>query len=87
MSYKIILIKQAKKDLKKYRGTPYVNTINEILKTIHNNPYEPTNSFEKLMPPGDGYYSRRINIQDRIVYKINSEEKLVTIFSVKGHYK
>lgn len=87
MSYRVLLDNKAKKDLKKYRGTPYVKSINDIFDTLKNNPFEVKHSFEKLTPPGKGFYSRRVNVQDRVVYSVDKENMIVKVFSIKGHYE
>ena len=71
--YQVKLEKSVIKDLKKIKHSGLKNKFDDIMKTLKNNPYEPTHSFEKLVPRHEGYYSRRLNIQHRIVYKIDSE--------------
>ncbi|WP_235806055.1 Txe/YoeB family addiction module toxin [Limosilactobacillus gastricus] len=53
---------------------------------LKNNPCQYNQSFEKLVSPILGFYSRRINVQHRVVYKVNGEMKEVVIYSAWGRY-
>lgn len=70
----------AKNDLKKLMQSNLRNRFKEIVETIEQNPYNPIQSFEKLEPSGKNYYSRRLNSQHRIIYKINKQNKLYSHF-------
>ncbi|TSO25786.1 Txe/YoeB family addiction module toxin [Lactobacillus sp. LL6] len=85
--YQIKLKKSAKKDLKKIKGSYLEGSFLEVIEQLRNNPFESSQGFEKLIPPIKGYYSRRINIQHRVVYKVNEKEKIVTIYSAWSHYE
>lgn len=87
MSYSIKSKKGARRDFKKIKGTYFEKNFLEIIKQLKNNPYEGNQSFEKLVPPIKGFYSRRINVQHRVVYKVNEETKEVIIYSAWGHYE
>lgn len=86
-SYTIKVKKGAKKDLKKIKGTYLEKSFLEIIEQLRKNPYQNNQSFEKLVPPIRGFYSRRINVQHRVVYKVDEEEKMVIIYSTWGHYE
>lgn len=86
-SYTIKVKKGAKKDLKKIKGTYLEKSFFEIIEQLRKNPYQNNQSFEKLVPPIRGFYSRRINVQHRVVYKVDEEEKMVIIYSTWGHYE
>lgn len=85
--YQVKLEKSVIKDLKKIKHSGLKNKFDDIMNTLKNNPYKPTHSFEKLVPRHEGYYLRRLNIQHRIVYKIDEKNKLVTIYSAWTHYE
>ncbi|PWT37199.1 Txe/YoeB family addiction module toxin [Limosilactobacillus reuteri] len=87
MSYTIKSKKGARRDFKKIKGTYLEKSFLEIINQLKSNPYKDNQSFEKLVPPIKGFYSRRINVQHRVVYKVNEEEKKVIIYSAWGHYK
>ncbi|WP_414049593.1 Txe/YoeB family addiction module toxin [Macrococcus animalis] len=85
--YKIVMKSSVKKDLKKIKNTHLESNFLKIINQLKENPYENNHSFEKLIPPIKGFYSRRINIQHRVVYTVNDDEKIVTIYSAYGHYE
>ena len=62
------------------------NRIDELLKSISLNPENGIGKPEKLKENLSGYWSRRINREHRIVYKIDHQAQIVTIYSLKGHY-
>jgi Txe/YoeB family toxin of toxin-antitoxin system len=70
--YKVILSRQAVKDLKKLKraGTTYARKIKELTEIVAENPYQNPPPYEKLIGDLQGYYSRRINEQHRFVYDI-----------------
>jgi len=85
--WKTELTKQALKDSEKAQKSVYKDKIEELLKIIKNNPYQTPPPYEKLQPPKDNIYSRRINVQHRIVYHINDKEKIITISALWSHYE
>ncbi len=87
MNYSIKSKKGARRDFKKIKGTYLEKNFLDIIKQLEINPYEDNQSFEKLIPPIKGFYSRRINVQHRVVYKVNEEAKEVIIYSAWGHYE
>ncbi|WP_125571023.1 Txe/YoeB family addiction module toxin [Lacticaseibacillus songhuajiangensis] len=76
----------AKTGLRKLLKSPLRSKFFEIKAVLESDSYDPSQKFEKLTPPAAGFYSRRLNVQHRVVYKINPEEKLVVIYSCWGHY-
>lgn len=87
MSYAIKVKSSAKRDLKKIKGSYLEKSFLEIIEQLKQNPYQKNQSFEKLVPPIKGFYSRRINVQHRVVYKVNEENKTVVIYSAWSHYE
>lgn len=63
------------------------NKISELIKSMVNNPEKGIGKPEKLKGSLSGYWSRRITNEHRIVYTIDYQQQLITIFSVLGHYK
>ena len=59
----------------------------EVVKQLKENPFEDNQSFKKLQPPIAGKYSRRMNIQHRVVYTVDKENKVVKIWSAWSHYE
>ena len=84
MKYKIVFTKQAEKDLKKVATSNLKNKVFHLLSILENEPLQPP--FEKLIDCGETY-SRRINIQHRLVYQIFEEEKTIKIIRMWTHYR
>lgn len=85
VTWKIVLTKQAAKDLKKISASNLKTKAEQLIKTLQNDPYSPP--FEKLSGDLKGLYSRRINIQHRLVYEILENQKIVKIVSLWSHYE
>ena len=58
-----------------------------LLNVISNNPFQTPPSYEKLIGDLKGYYSRRINIQHRIVYRVLEKEKIAVVHAMWTHYE
>jgi len=87
VSWQIVYAKQALKDAKKLTSSGLKPKAEELLRLIAVDPYRNPPSFEKLVGDLDGAYSRRINIQHRLVYEIFTEEKTVRILRMWTHYE
>ena len=87
MSWKIVYAKQAQKDAKKLAASGLKSKAEELLKILGLDPYQNRPSFEKLVGDLDGAYSRRINIQHRLVYEIFVTEKIVRVLRMWTHYE
>lgn len=85
MKWQVILSKQAKKDARKIAASNLKPQAEALLEILQNNPYQPP--LEELVGNLAGYYSRRINIQHRLVYEIYEEEKMVRVLSMWSHYE
>ena len=85
--YSVVIQNSAKSDLKKVKTSKPIGAFNRIINTLKEDPYRQSDGFEKLFPRQAGFYSRRINIQHRVVYKVDDEKKLVTIYSAWTHYE
>lgn len=83
--WKIEFSRNALKDAKKLKSANLAQNIQDLLKILKYNPYQPP--YEKLSGNLKGYYSRRINIKHLLVYSINEEKKLIRILSVWSHYE
>lgn len=86
-NYQVVIKNSAKNDLKKLKQSNLKSSFLDIVETLANDPYEQSQSFEKLQPKNEGRYSRRINHQHRVVYKVNEELKQVEIYSAWSHYE
>ncbi|MGO1653145.1 MAG: Txe/YoeB family addiction module toxin [Senegalia sp. (in: firmicutes)] len=85
--YEVVIKNSAKKDLKKIKQSHLKENFNEVVQALKENPFAQTQSFEKLQPRSAGLYSRRINQQHRVIYKVNEDEKRVEIYSAWTHYE
>ncbi|GHP14136.1 addiction module protein [Lentilactobacillus fungorum] len=86
MSYRIKINSSAKADLKKINRSHLKDSFLEIISALKSDPYQPTQSFEKLQPYHNGFYSRRINEQHRVIYKVDGVNHVVKIFAAWTHY-
>lgn len=87
MSWTIVYSKQAQKDAKKLTAAGLRSKAEELLRILSNDPYQNPPSFEKLVGDLHGAYSRRINIQHRLVYEVFTEERTVRILRMWTHYE
>ncbi|MEM7595184.1 MAG: Txe/YoeB family addiction module toxin [Cyanobacteria bacterium P01_A01_bin.83] len=83
--WQVILSQQAKKDAKKIASNSLKSQTQALLEILQNNPYQPP--YEKLVGNLTGYYSRRINIQYRLVYQIHEKERIVRVLRMWSHYE
>lgn len=85
--YKLIYTRQAQKDAKKLAQSGLKRNASKILEIIKEDPFQNPPSYEKLLGDLAGAYSRRINIQHRIVYQVHEKEKIVKVIRMWTHYK
>ena len=85
--WKIYYTKQAKKDAKKLAPAGLKKKAQDLLSIIQENPYQNPPPYEKLVGDLEGAYSRRINIQHRIVYQILENENSVKVLRLWTHYE
>lgn len=85
--YKVRIKNSAKGDLKKIKQSHLKDSFLDVVETLKRNPYDPSQSFEKLQPYSSGRYSRRINSQHRVVYQVDEKNKIVNIYSAWTRYE
>lgn len=85
--WRIVFTKQAQKDAKKLAAGGLRPKAEKLLDILRENPYQTPPPFEKLMGDLSGAYSRRINIQHRLVYQVLAEEKVVKVIRMWTHYE
>lgn len=85
--YRIVYDKQAAKDIKNLKAAGLDRKAKELIEVIRKNPYQMPPSYEKLVGNLDGFYSRRINIQHRIVYQVYEESVLIDGIEYDGTVK
>lgn len=83
----IYYTKQAKKDARKLASAGLKEKAKALLSIIQENPYQNPPPHEKLIGDLDGAYSRRINIQHRLVYQVIENEKSIKVLRLWTHYE
>ena len=83
----IIFEKRSLAEAKKLRRANQWKRVILLLDEIRANPFQNPPPFEKLKGEFDGMYSRRINIQHRLVYQVNKEERIVRVLQMWTHYE
>nr|WP_289134705.1 Txe/YoeB family addiction module toxin [uncultured Halomonas sp.] len=86
MTWKLVYTKQAQKDAKKLASSGLKPKAQELLALIAEDPYHKPPPFEKLIGDLAGAYSRRINIQHRLVYQVLEDEQVVKVLRLWSHY-
>lgn len=87
MTWRVVFTKQAQKDAKKLTAAGLKPKAEEIIAILRRNPYETPPRYEKLVGDLKGAYSRRINIQHRLVYQVLEDEKIVKVIRMWTHYE
>jgi len=87
VSWELLYTKQAQKDAKKLSESGLKNKAQEILDVIKENPYQNPPPYEKLVGDLTGAYSRRINIQHRLVYQVFEKEQIIKVIRLWTHYE
>ena len=87
MSWRVVYTKQAQKDARKLASTHLKPEAQELLDLIAQDPWACPPPFEKLVGDLQGAYSRRINIQHRLVYQVLEAERVVKVLRMWTHYE
>ena len=84
--WRIVFTKQAVKDAKKLSAAGLRSKAENLLGILRSDPYLTPPRYEKLIGDLNGAYSRRINIQHRLVYQLFPDEKVVKVLRMWSHY-
>ena len=87
MSWSIVYTKQAQKDARKIASSNLKAQAERLLEVIAKNPFQNPPPYEKLIGDLAGAYSRRINIQHRLVYQVYDAEHTVKVLRMWSHYE
>ena len=87
MTWTLVYTQQAQKDAKKLGSTYLKNKAQRLLDILAKNPYQNPPSYEKLLGDLAGAYSRRINIQHRLVYQVLDSMETVKVLRMWTHYE
>ena len=87
MSYELVYANQARKDAKKLKGSPLAKKARELLDVISENPFADPPPFEALIGDLKGAFSRRLNLQHRLVYQVYEDQRVVKVIRLWTHYE
>ena len=87
MTWQLVYTKQAQKDARKLASSGLKDNAKVLLQIVEANPYQNPPSYEKLVGDLAGAYSRRINIQHRLVYQVLEEQNIVKVLRMWTHYE
>ena len=87
VSYQLVFTKQAQKDAKKLASSGLRSKAESLLAILQIDPFQTPPPYEKLIGDLAGAYSRRINIQHRLVYQVSESERIVKVIRLWTHYE
>ena len=87
MKWRLVFTKQAQKDAAKLRSAGLKPKAERLLRILSENPYQNPPPFKRLVGDLAGVYSRRINIQHRLVYQVLKESQTVMVLRMWSHYE
>ena len=87
MSYEVVLMKEALRDVSRLKEIHLSEKAKALIQILGGNPYQNPPPFEKLVGDLGGLYSRRINIQHRLVYQVLESEHTIKILGMWTHYE
>jgi len=87
VSWKVVYTRHAQKDAKKIAQSNLKKKTIELLSLLEQDPFQNPPQFEKLVGDLESAYSRRINIQHRLVYQVLTEERVVKVLRMWTHYE
>jgi len=87
VKYRVVFTKQAQKDAKKLAGAGLKSKAQFLLGILADDPFQNPPAYEKLIGDLAGAYSRRINIQHRLVYQVFKSERAVKVLRLWTHYE
>jgi toxin YoeB len=85
--WRVVFTKQAQKDAKKLAAAGLRPRAERLLALLAENPYQTPPPYEKLVGDLAGAYSRRINIQHRLVYQVEESQRVVKVIRMWTHYE
>jgi Txe/YoeB family toxin of toxin-antitoxin system len=87
VKYLLVFTKQAQKDARKLASSGLKAKAETLLDILANDPFQNPPPYEKLIGDLAGAYSRRINIQHRLVYQVLERERVVKVLRMWTHYE
>jgi toxin YoeB len=86
VSWRVVFTKQAQKDARKIASAGLKSKAEKRLEIIREDPFKKSPPYEKLVGDLRGAYSRRINIQHRLIYQVLEKEKIIKVIRMWTHY-
>ena len=87
VKWTVVYAKHALKDAKKISAAGLKAKTQALIEVLANDPFQNPPAYEKLVGDLDGTYSRRINIQHRLVYEVFKKERIVRVLRMWSHYE
>lgn len=87
MIWQLIYTKQAQQDAQKIASSGLKEKAKNLLEIVESNPFQNPPPYEKLVGDLAGAYSRRINIQHRLVYQVLEKDHVVKVLRLWTHYE
>lgn len=87
VKWTLVYTRQAQKDAKKLAAAGLKDKALELLEIVGRDPFQTPPPFEKLVGDLSGAFSRRINVQHRLVYQVLPKEKIVKVIRLWTHYE
>lgn len=85
--WQVLFTRQAQKDARKLASSGLRPQAERLLEILANDPFQKAPPYEKLLGDLAGAYSRRINVQHRLVYQVLEEERIVKVLRMWTHYE
>ena len=87
MSWRLVYTRQAQKDARKISAANMRPRVEKLLDLLRDDPFKTPPPFEKLVGDLSGAYSRRVNIQHRLVYQVLEKERIIKVIRMWTHYE
>lgn len=84
--YRLVFTRQARRDARKVAAAGLRTNVERLLRILRKDPFRSPPPFEKLVGDLTGAFSRRINIQHRLVYQVLDRERIVKVLRMWTHY-
>lgn len=87
VKWHVVYTKQAQKDARKLAAANLREKAEKLIGVLHDNPFQTPPPYEKLVGDLSGAYSRRINIQHRLVYQVVEKERVMKVLRMWTHFE
>jgi len=87
LNWQLLFSKQSLKDARNLKRAGLWKNVEKLLDVLRQNPFQNPPAYEKLVGDFEGAYSRRINIQHRLLYQVNKDAGIVRILRMWTHYE